>query len=618
MVNGGKTRGEADVRAVGRWVMSCLRLGVRLTLISVAVLALYLHYLSLRFDVTRESFEARARSVEASIVPSRVAGTGGRYYDAALEIPLNLASDRIPAFVANAFITQEDQQFRSLWHVGVNPVTLARAIAGERLSSGRRVGASTITMQLVKNVLLSQERSVERKWYQAWLAVLVEGLFTKDEIMAMYLNTAYFGDGAYGIEAAARNFFGRSVGYLPKVNLLEAAMLAASVKRPSRFNPSTARAALERKAHELITAMSAEGYDAKEGESSRHRGPRKWSMTPYLFRDMAVRFMVPPIVRESEDSLVLGFTIDTEAQLYADLAAYNLLQEGKASGYDSSAIIIMQPDGAVVAIAAGHDYDGIDIVRNGRVSPGSTLKPFMYLCALEGGMHPDDKVNDVKRAWPKNFSERNYGEVSLEFALAHSLNTIAVQLFEKLGGDCFANTLGRVGIRLDDPGEPTAVLGSEHVSLLALAGAYASLANGGRRVEPYAVRYARNQSGTLVYQHPSRIGERIAEDRPYCELMGMLRAVTSPQGTGRLALVDRPVWGKTGTSENHRDALFAGFTGRYVAVVWLGRQAPGNVTGRITGGELPAKTFGWLTATLEAGKKPIELDCRRPIEIAAR
>ena len=473
-------------------------------------------------------------------------------------------------------------------------------------------------MQLVKNVLLSQERTYSRKYHQILLAMLVELLFSKDEIMAMYLNTAYFGDGAYGIEAAARHFFGRSVGYAPKVNLLEAAMLAASVKSPSRLNPSTDRAVLERRGHALIAAMAEEGYDIKEGDNVRRRGPRTWDMTPYLFRDMAVRFMVPPGVRDSKDSLVLGFTIDTEAQLYADLAAYNLLQEGKAAGYDSSAIIVMQPDGAVVAIAAGHDYDGIDIVRNGRISPGSTLKPFMYLCALERGMHPDDEVNDRKRAWPKNFSKRNYGSVTLEFALAHSLNTIAVQLFEKYGADCFANTLARFGITLDDPSEPTAVLGSEHVSLLALAGAYASLANGGRRVHPYAVRYARNQSGALVYQHASETGKRIAEDRPYCELMQMLRKVTSSQGTGKLASVDRPVWGKTGTSENHRDALFAGFTGRYVAVVWLGRQARGAVTGRMTGGELPAKMFGWLMATLEEGKEPITIDCRRSVEVAAK
>jgi len=150
-----------------------------------------------------------------------------------------------------------------------------------------------------------------------------------------------------------------------------------------------------------------------------------------------------------------------------------------------------------------------------------------------------------------------------------------------------------------------------------LASAYASLANGGRRVEPYAVRYARTEKGDMVYQHAASAAYPISGERPYCDLMRMLRNVTSPKGTGKAAAVDRPVWGKTGTSSHYRDALFAGFTGRYVAVVWLGRQAKGSVRAGITGGGLPAKTFGWLAATLEAGKPPIELDCRRPVQVAA-
>lgn len=591
---------------------------VRLSLVSIGLLALYLHYLAVKFDVTRENFESRARSVEVSMVPSLIAGPDGRYFDAALEAPLSLSNGRVPDFVKNAFITQEDQQFRSFWHFGVNPVTLARAIQAEMEGSPKRFGASTITMQLVKNVLLSQDRTYDRKYYQVFLAILVECLFTKDEILTMYVNTAYFGGGAYGIEAAARHFFGRSVGYSPRVNLLEAAMLAASVKSPSRLNPSTDRKVLEQKARALVAEMAEEGYDIAEGQENRDRGPRTWSINPYLFRDMAIRFMVPPELRGRDEKLMVSVTIDTEAQLYADLAAVDLLKTARDFGYDSSLIIVMEPDGAVIAVAAGHDYDGVDIVRNGRFSPGSTLKPFMYLCALEQGMRPDDEVNDVNRDWPKNFTGTNYGIVSLEFAFIRSLNTIAVQLFEKFGAECFAESLERVGISLEDPQARTAVLGSEYVSPLALASAYAALANGGFRVEPYAIRYARTYAGATVYRHlPIANARPIADRRSHCDLLGMLRGVTSPRGTGKAAVVDRPVWGKTGTSEGHRDALFSGFTGRYVAVVWLGRQARGNPKKPISGGELPAEKFGWLMATLEAGKEPIEIECRRAVEVAA-
>ena len=395
---------------MGRAVLVVIRFGFAL----LGVLGVYLHVLAVKFDVTRESFAARARSVEVSMVPSLIAGPSGRYYDAALEVPLALPEGRVPDFVKNAFITQEDQQFRSFWHFGVNPVTMARAFKAEIEGAEKRFGASTITMQLVKNVLLSQERTYDRKYYQVFLAMLVECLFTKDEILAMYMNTAYFGDGAYGIEAAARRFFGRSVGYAPRINLIEAAMLAASVKSPSRLNPSTGRKLLEERARTLVAAMAEEGYDIGEGQGLRDRGPRTWSMNPYLFRDLAVRFMVPNELRGTEEKLMMSVTVDTEAQLYADLAAVDLLKSARDFGYDSSLIVVMEPDGAVVALAAGHEYDGVDIVRNGRVSPGSTLKPFMYLCALERGMRPDDEVVDSERDWPKNFSGRNYGVVTLK------------------------------------------------------------------------------------------------------------------------------------------------------------------------------------------------------------
>lgn len=603
------------MRSIGRAVLFACRVG----LVSVAAFAIYLHYLAHAFDVTRESFEARARSVEVSMVPKLIAGPDGRPYDSALELPLSLPQERIPDFVKNAFITQEDQQFRSFWHFGVNPVRLAEAVMAEFRRTNGRFGASTITMQLVKNVLLSQDRTYDRKYYQIVLAVLVELLFTKDEILAMYVNTAYFGDGAYGIEAAARRFFGRSVGYSPAVNLIEAAMLAASVKSPSRLNPSKDRATLERKARALVGEMAEQGYEVAAGQDVRDRGPRDWNMSPYLFRDMALRFMMPPELRDIEDPLTVSVTVDTEAQLYADLAAVDLLREAKDAGYDSSVIIVMEPTGALVAVAAGHDYDGKDLVRNGRVSPGSTLKPFMYLCALENGAHPDDVVDDVKREWPRNFTGVNYGDVTLEFAFIRSLNTIAVQLFENYGADCFADVLKRFGIRLYDARQRTAVLGSQYVSLLSLASAYAALANGGHRIEPYAVRFARNRAGRTVYRHVSPLfRERVVEERPYCDLIRMMRNVTSSKGTGKAAAVDRPVWGKTGTSQGHRDALFAGFTGRYVAVVWLGRQAAGNPRRPISGGELPAETFGWLISTLEAGKPPATVECRPRIEVAGR
>jgi penicillin-binding protein 1A len=283
----------------------------------------------------------------------------------------------------------------------------------------------------------------------------------------------------------------------------------------------------------------------------------------------------------------------------------------------------MQPDGAIVALATGHAYDGVDLVRNGQVSPGSTLKPFMALCALEKGLHPDSLVEDQKREFRPGWTVRNFdgkylGRLTLDQALRKSRNTSAVELFDRFGPECFADVLGRFGLRLANPKAPTSVLGSEHVSLLSLAGAYATLANGGHTVKPYAVRYAREQSGWMLYRHLAAKPEALASaGRPYCDILTMLRNVTRAGGTGQKAAFAHPVYGKTGTSQGFRDALFAGFTGHYVAVVWLGRQRKGDLSGRVTGGELPAESFRWLMATLHAGKEAIPLECREPVRAAA-
>jgi penicillin-binding protein 1A len=337
-----------------------------------------------------------------------------------------------------------------------------------------------------------------------------------------------------------------------------------------------------------------------------------------------MRSMIPAEIQARTDSVTLGFTIDSEAQLYAELAATDLLNRGRAAGYDSSAIVVLEPDGAIVALATGHRYDGVDIVQNGRVSPGSTLKPFLFLCALENGLRPDSAVQDRAREmrpdWtPKNFDGRYLGAITLDTALRKSRNATAVELFDRFGASCFEDVLRRVGIRLDNVAAPTSVLGSEHVPLLKLAAAYAALANGGVAVEPYAIRYAREKNGALIYRRPPPpLGPKIAGERPYCDLMAMLRNVTRADATGHNAAFSHPVYGKTGTSSRYRDALFAGFTKDYVTVVWLGRQARGDVAGRVTGGEAPAKTFRWLMATLHDGKQAAPVDCHGPATVALR
>jgi penicillin-binding protein 1A len=588
---------------------------VRGVLLAVTLFTVYGLWLVQRLEISRDAIEARARSVEADVVPSRVGGPDGSAFNAQLELPLYLPPERIPGVVADAVVASEDRQF--WWHPGINPVAIGRAawtnLRNWRAGNPKRVGASTITMQFVKNVVLSREQTAARKIDEIVLAVAVTALFSKEEVLAMYLNTAYFGEGAYGIEAAARRYFGRSVGYEPRVNLYEAALLAKAVKSPSTINPVKRRDVLDARAASLLRAMRAAGYPVGKAAKARSPGGRHWDVRPYLFRDVALRSLLPVDVAARTDRTVIGMTIDAEAQLYAEKRADELLEEGTAAGYDSSAIIVLRPDGAIAALATGHGYDGRDVVGSGRVSPGSTLKPFLYLCALRHGASAGDRLRDVahefRPGWaPRNADGRFMGRIPLETALIRSRNPPAIELYDRYGWKCFDEELRKAGIVLPNPRVPSAVLGSEHVSLLALGGAYATLAAGGAKVEPYAVRYARDLRGRLLYRHPTRPADGLAT-RAHCDLMKMLRKVVSAKGTGKEAAFAHPVWGKTGTSTDNRDALFVGFTAHYVAVVWLGRQAPGKVTGGTAGGELPARTFKRLMATLHEGMPIEDIPC---------
>jgi penicillin-binding protein 1A len=260
------------------------------------------------------------------------------------------------------------------------------------------------------------------------------------------------------------------------------------------------------------------------------------------------------------------------------------------------------------------------VILQGRASPGSTLKPFVYLCALEGGARPEDPIRDTRRALRENWYPRNadgkwLGRISIETALIRSRNPPAIELYDRFGWKCFDRHLREAGIVLAHPRRPTAVLGSEYVPLLSLAGAYAGIAAGGQPVEPYAIQYTRDGKGRTLYRHGRSGGDRVPT-RADCDLLAMLRKVVSAKGTGKEAAFSHPAWGKTGTSTDNRDALFVGFTAHYIAAVWLGRQAPGAIRRGVAGGDLPARTFKRLMATLHQGKAPTGIACNVAVAAA--
>jgi penicillin-binding protein 1A len=608
-----------------RWLLRRLiGLSLRLSLAGAAVLVAYGAVLVNTLGLDRAEIERRAASAGTIATPAEATRAP---YDAQIVAPLAIGPDVIPDYVKAAFVTAEDRHFH--WHFGVDPLAVGRAAASWlRAKAGDDgavvTGGSTISMQLAKILFLESDRTLKRKLDQIVLAVWLEWLFTKEEILALYLNSAYFGDGRYGIEAAARHYFGRSVMKPPRIDLFEAAMLARTVPAPSIVNPNRNRAQLERSARALVAEMARQGrVDAAAAAAvadagPKPRGPKSFRIAPFFFRDEALRELLPEALRSVEEPLSLGLTLEPEAQLYAEMAAEEALAKARPLGYDQVAVVVMRPDGAIAALVGGADYaalDGFDIAFRGSRSPGSTLKPFVYLCALESGKSGATPVHDEPRAFAAGWTPRNHdgrwlGRISLEEALIHSRNGPAVAELQSCGFERFGDILRRVGITASMPHKLTVALGSAPVPLIQLTAAYAGLANGGRRVTPYAIWYARRPGGRLVYRHwtESDSAAPTIDRGHYCTLTRMLRAALTA-GTGRSAAFAHPAAGKTGTSSGYRDALFVGFSAHYAAGVWLGATGRGEVKAPVTGGGLPALAFRRIMANLHVGKPVREIGC---------
>ncbi len=583
-------------------------------------------------DYDRASLYHRAYSSWAYVRPG---SNGIRSQDVQLVAPLHLQPRHISETVREAFLTAEDRWFEV--HPGFNPLTLGRAVLQEAQAvlglADTGAGGSTITQQLVKNLILTNERHYLRKFRELLIAMRLETIFSKNEILAMYLNNIFFGNGAYGIEAAARTYFGRSTVWETHgetINAGETALLALSVRAPSRANPEAQQAHMEKQARELIHAMKARGFltaaEAAEAETDLHRrhGPLTWTMRLSRARDFALGVGLPEQLQDRQSPMVVSTTLEPEAQLYADRAVEQLLAKAKRidPAYDDAAVVILRPDGAIAAMSAAQAYGetgGFNVLAEGRRSPGSTIKPFVYLCAFADGRTLGSMVDDRKQEFRSGWTPRNsdglyLGAMTMRDALAQSRNPPAVALWFD-HEDCFNATMQRLGISGSLPDQPSAVLGTASVSPLDIARWYAALANGGHPVQPYAIWYARNTGGRTIYHHdealtvqpPSALADPVAR----CTLEKGLRNVVSVGGTGRRAAFAEPMAGKTGTSQEGRDAWFAGYTGRYVAVVWLGakHKAPRRV---IYGGELPAQTFANMMATLHQGQPPRPLPCDRP------
>jgi penicillin-binding protein 1A len=520
--------------------------------------------------------------------------------------------DRLPPYLPQAVIATEDRRFYN--HLGVDPVGLVRAGMRNLIAGSVVQGGSTITQQLAKNLFLSPDRTMARKLEEAMYAIWLERRFTKDEILELYLNRVYFGGGTYGVEAAARRYFGRSAR---SVTLTQAALLAGLLKAPSRYAPTRSVELATTRVDVVLNNMVEAGFlSSAEAETAAAEPLRLRTFsdeTGYPYAVDWVAETLPEVVGNTEGDLVVETTIDAGLQRAAQLTLRQTLDaEGKDLDVSEGAVVVLDTSGGIKALIGGRSYRSSPFDRAVKAlrQPGSAFKPFVYLTALESGYTPDSIANDEPVAvdgWaPKNHTGTYRGAVTLRDSFAQSINTVAVKLADEVGRDNVVSTARRLGIRSELHDRPSLALGTAEVTPLELVAAYVPFANGGEGITPHIIARVRNGDGKLLYEYKGAGLARVVDESYVAEMNDMMNA-TMVSGTGRqAALPDQIAGGKTGTSQNSRDAWFVGYTAHYVGGVWVGND-DGSKMRNVTGGTLPAHIWHDIMVYAHEGKQPLAL-----------
>ena len=487
----------------------------------------------------------------------------------------------------------------------MDPLGIARAMFVNAKEQRFAQGGSTITQQLAKNLFLSRERTIKRKIQEAMLAFWLEYELSKDEILEAYLNRVYLGGGTYGVDAASRLYFKKPV---TDITLLEAATLAGLLKAPSTYSPIANPVRSRERASIVINAMIDAGYVSEDQKiqinASIPKPPHKPSGNAQRYYSDWVVDQANQLLGQTGDDLIIETTMDVDIQNTAEETLKTvLINNGEDKKISQGAVVVMRPNGAVVALVGGKDYGFSQFNRATQASrqPGSSFKPFTYIAALENGWSSTDLIMDEPitsgRYRPKNFGHKYYGEVTLYEALTLSLNTVAFQLIKDVGPQAVIDVARRLGITSELNEDLSLALGTNLVSPLELTGAYASLANGGVMVEPYGIKKISSaKDDTLYYERKNENrGRRAISPRAMGMILPMMQSVIQ-NGTGQGANFGSPqAAGKTGTSQDSRDAWFMGFTDRLVTGVWLGND-DNTPMKRVTGGSFPARIWRGVMA----------------------
>ena len=502
----------------------------------------------------------------------------------------------MPPALPEAVLAIEDRRFFE--HGGIDVFGVIRA-AWRNAVSGRVVaGGSTISQQVAKLVFLSPERSVKRKIQEAMLAFWLEREFTKEEILTIYLNRAYFGAGAYGVDAAARRYFGRGAR---RVTVAQAALIAGLLKAPSRYSPAGNPALARRRAGVVVEAMAEAGFLSRSEAGAAAAAVKNLAIVPPAgpaagyFADW-IAAQVPGYVGREHGVLRVHTTLDPSRQRAAEAAVSEALAaSGRARRIGQGALVALDGTGAVRAMVGGRDYrkSRFNRATQARRQPGSAFKTLVYLAAVEDGLAPDDVLEDAPisiAGWaPRNHDGRYRGPMTVREAFARSVNTVAVRAGLRAGVARIREAALRLGIESALPADASLALGTGEVTPLELTAAYAALAGGGRRVLPHGIVEIRDRAGALLYRRAgSGAGRAVAP--PAVDAMRNLLAAAVAEGTGRTAALPPalgPAYGKTGTTQKFRDAWFVGWAGDLTAGVWLGND-DGAPMDEVTGGSHPA------------------------------
>ncbi|HEY2709683.1 MAG TPA: penicillin-binding protein 1A [Caulobacteraceae bacterium] len=507
--------------------------------------------------------------------------------------------DQLPAYVPAAFVSIEDRQFYH--HFGFNPWGMIRAEFYNLTHRGATLqGGSTITQQLARNLFLTPTQNIRRKTQELILAVWLETKFSKKQILALYLNRVNFGGGAYGIEAASQRYFNKPASQL---TLGEAALLAATMKGPSRYNPAANGDRAAKRATTVLNAMVETGAITAAQRDQAFAAPVRVSSTlasqrAQYFTDWLDGQVRALLGKEPTDDLVVETTLDLPIQAQAEQAVKAGIAAHANQGVQQSALVALDGEGRIRAYVGGVSYadSQFDRATQAQRQAGSSFKPFVYLTAMEAGHTPSEMVVDepitIGNWSPKNFEGKYLGEITLEKALAQSINTVAARLANEVGTNNVAATAHRLGISSTIQTDPSMALGAVEVTPLEMAEAYDAFANGGFRAHAYGIERIRTASGQVLYDHgvDKSAAQQVIGQPALSEMTEMMRQVVA-SGTGARAKIGGyDLAGKTGTTSDYRDAWFVGFTGGFVTAVWVGRD-DNTPMKRVTGGGAPAEIW---------------------------